>query len=156
MVRYTLLLIVLSAATLGAQATAKQPWIGTIEFTDATGLSVGRMTADLLLGGTSFAGEWISRRGASGRVWGTIEKDARIKGYFTITAPGGEVINGREVITAPERCQGESAVEGQLLPSGVLRVTASRIKTDTPSLRALDKHCADMTRVVILLQPHEH
>ena len=161
MVRYTLLLIALSAATLGAQAPAKQPWIGTMEYRDAAGLHTGRLRIDqMVLSGnvTVMSADWRSLGGASGQLRVTMDPARRLTGTLTIFG-GAEWLDedGRLASAVPERCQGKATVEGVYHDTGVIRLVTDRVVLDTPSLRAVNRHCANMSRVVILLQPtNEH
>ena len=110
MVRYTLLLIALSVATLGAQAT---DWIGTMEVHDSRGLSIGRITATLTTTPTTLSGDWRSKSGASGSMTGTINDKGRIKA--TLTAFGGARFDdGRAV---PERARAAHRPRGNCTPA---------------------------------------
>ena len=146
MVRYTLLLMALSVATMGAQTT---DWIGTMEVHDSRGLSIGRITATLTTTPTTLSGDWRSKSGASGSMTGTINDKGRIKATFTAFG-GARFDDGRAV---PERCHGSAQAAGQLHTSGVVRLTIDRIRLDTPQQRARERACEDLTDVVVLLQP---
>lgn len=134
-----------------AQAEPQQ-WLGTLEFSDSRGLSVGRVTATLNISSGMVTGTWNSPSGASGAISGTINDKGRIKATFSAFG-GARFANGSAV---PERCQGEAAAEGQLHDSTVIRLTINRLRLDTPRQRARERQCEDMTRVVLLLQPAAH
>lgn len=133
-------------------ATKPTPWIGTLEFRDSRGLTVGRVFADLAITDKTFAGDLRSKSGASGRLTGTIDDKGRVKATVVVYG-GAQFADGS---TEPERCQGEATADGQLHGGTVLRLTIDRIMLDTRTQRIRNRQCQDMTRVVLLLQPFEH
>lgn len=133
-------------------AVLTQPmWIGTLEFTDAGGLTVSRVTATITITDSTIAGDWNSPGGASGSITGTVNNNGRIAATVTI-AGGARLPDGT---TTPERCRGEAKADGRLY-STVVRLSIPRIALDTPAQRVRNRHCDDLTRVVLLLQPFPH
>lgn len=131
---------------------APAPWIGTLEFHDSRGLSVGRITADLTTTATTVKGDWHAKSGASGSITGTIDDKGRIKATVTAFGPA-KFDDGRAV---PELCHGEAQATGQLLGGAIVRLTIDRLRLDTPRQRARGRTCEDLSRVVLLLQPLDH
>ena len=148
-VYFLYVLALLALVTVLTQAPSAQPWIGTLEFRDSRGLTVGRVTAQITITAGAVTGDWRSRGGASGSITGTIDDKGRIKATF-IAFGGAQFDNGKAV---PERCHGEATAEGQLHSGDVLRLTVSRLRLDTPKQRARERPCEDLSRVVLLLQP---
>lgn len=160
-----LLACALVPATLSAQSVdttvqvevpAKAEWIGTMEYADSRGEHVAglRLTLTFTPGGR-FTGTWVSRtKASSGSIEGTLAR-GKATGTFTIYAGAEQADHefGQRVIS-PERCRGETTFSGSLLASGILRITAKRLRADTPETRAADTHCEDLTDLRWLFQTH--
>lgn len=136
---WLLLVLALAAPT----EAIKAQWRGAILYETAEGPGVGSINATLTISKTAITGDFTNPGGASGLITGTIGRDGEIKTTIQLFAPavGGDA----------ERCRGEATFKGRIYASGVLDLTADIIKLDTPSLRALNRHCYDMKRVVIRL-----
>lgn len=147
------LLLVLALGVTDPAMTAD--WRGAIMYdTDAHGPGVGSLTAKITITKTTINGDFSNPGGASGQIVGTIGSDGAIKATLTLFAGMNDGAGG---LAEPERCQGKTTVKGRIYPSGVLSLTTDIIKLDTPSLRALNRDCADMKRVVIrMMLPADH
>ena len=154
--RVLLLLFALSLP-LAAQESKSEPWIGTLEATDSAGRYVARITASIAIDvkARRLDGHWNGLRGSSGTVTGTVDEKGRVKATLTMFANGVTPTDSGEIVEA-ERCRAEAKFEGHLYSSGVLQLTTARLRADTPSVRATGRACEDLTRIAVLLQPHEH
>ena len=153
----TLVLMVILQQSVAVPVT-NGDWIGTLAFHDSRGDYVSPVTATLTIAdGKAVTGRWHSVRTTSG---GTIEgtfMDGRFR--VKITLYGGATVTtaaGATEKVAEERCAAETEFIGDLLPTGVIRLTAKRVIFDDPIKRARNKNCEDLTDVMWLLQPHVH
>jgi hypothetical protein len=164
--RHVLLLLFLllpgvATAQEAPPPTVKVPavgdWIGTLEWWDSRGLMEARTDVRLVFGDdNAVTGSWRTPGGASGSILGSFA-DGKFKLTITFYAGAEEIgPDGNYQPIAIERCQGQAVFTGQLLRTQVIRLTASRVSFNDEIKRARNIACEDSTKLVWLLQPHDH
>lgn len=132
----------LLAAPAAGQTDSQKPseWIGTLEFTDRSGLSLGRVTATIDGPPANFTGRWTSSNG-SGPFEGTTDDKGRIRVKLTMYSAA---LDAQRRVTDPEGCVGTGEFSGAMYGDFVMRWTARAISGGD---------CAPITNVVMTLQP---
>lgn len=150
--------VLLLAVQATAQTDLSGEWVGPLEFHDSRGRLIIPTLTTVKVDGDKLSGTWIAQnKKSSGSFTGSINNKGRVL-LNVVFHSGGEIEHpdGKIEIVGRERCEGSGDFAGEVMRSGVIRLTARVIGLSGFKAQMRGRACEDMRNLTWVLQRPTH